>query len=222
MNLNFIKTWTNVLIKPKETFEKEKVNASILNSVFHIVIAYLIWIIFIYVKELTQSGEFYLNEFLMALAVTMLSVSLFFVLFQVCIYVIFKLMQIKGKLNEQIYFISLIFAPLIVIFSLLIWFMESIGLIGSTMLFMEPIYIAIGIILYASNLVRIALSETYNFHPKNLVFKIIFTLGITVLVLSLLLFIFNSITSNFPIKVPDSISGQISNYERYEDGYNKL
>lgn len=54
MNLNFLMSWINVLIKPKETFEKEKANASFLKGFVNLVTAAIIFVFL--------SGFFYFEQ----------------------------------------------------------------------------------------------------------------------------------------------------------------
>lgn len=154
------KKWINVLIKPKETFRKERNNASGEGAAKMVAVAGIIMGI-IYVVGFTffdtppmsvfgshEFGGKMLYGIVMILFMPMYAIIQVFML-SLVLYLFAKILGCKGDITIQTYLISLFAAPLMIIYILAI-------------ILPHGKVIAIITILYFLYLLVLALNETYN------------------------------------------------------------
>lgn len=196
MDLNFFNLWKEALIHPKETFKKEKANASLLKAIRNVGIAGLISGLFLglfysIILLLGGTSIFFPNirdvNFLTLYSVTILILLPIFciilILFESLVYFIFaKILGGKGKYTQQIYLMSLYWAPILII--------------STIVLILEFLHIAIYaitalvLLLYNLYLVTMALKETHEFSTIRAVLSWVIPLVIlTIILISFIVFL---------------------------------
>lgn len=165
MNLkDFLYLWKDALIHPKETFQKEKGNASLRKAIMNVLIAGIIPGIFILVfqafilSEITKVVAPIFNippfgffELFLFLFVFFLIAYIFHLLIiSFILFISAKILQGNGSFTTQTYLISIFFAPLILI---------SIFNLIPVLNFFTSIVIGI----YSLYLLTLSLQETHEF-----------------------------------------------------------
>lgn len=175
--------WYNALTKPKETFKKEKENASFSEAVKHIGLAGLIaGLIEIFVLLLGFTRISFLSTFnaiiLIIVLPPLLSILtiIFLLISSGIFYIPARIIGGKEKYKTQTYIFSLFLAPLIVIMV----FVSEIPYIGNIA--------NLALQIYAIYLFVIALRETHDFSTKKAI-----AAWITTMIIMVLLFVLTSI-----------------------------
>ncbi len=120
MNLDFISTWFNVLVKPKETFEKEKVNSSYYEGLKNFAIGLIIYAFlsaFFTAFFSTQSvhSGFSLQSIVNELILAVLFLIPFLLVYYVIFYILNAICNGSATFKEIFYLSSLFFAPFIIL-----------------------------------------------------------------------------------------------------------
>lgn len=148
----YFQKWYDALTKPKETFKKEKKNASLSEAAKNIGLAGLIAGIIQAIVTLALSTSLFSVVFAAASIVLMPIVSIIAMLIgSGVLYLLAKVFGGKGNFNTQTYLFSLYQAPIILI-ATLVSFIPVAGII-----------IGFVIELYALYLLTLALKETHNY-----------------------------------------------------------
>ena len=180
MNLNFFKTWFNVLIKPKETFQKEKKNVSINKGVINYYIVFLFYFILWFIIGYLLDSEYMLKPIeqnamiLLAVLVAPLAITILVSIWQGIIALVSAAFKGKGKIEEQYYLISLAFIPVIVIYSIKAMFLNSID-------FEIKKWIDLLLFVYLMYLMVLALEETHQYGKIKAIITVILSLVIILL-----------------------------------------
>ncbi|MEM2918100.1 MAG: YIP1 family protein [Candidatus Altiarchaeota archaeon] len=196
MNLkDFLYLWKDALIHPKETFQKEKGNASLRKAIMNVLIAGIIPGIFILVfqafilSEITKVVAPIFNippfgffELFLFLFVFFLIAYIFHLLIiSFILFISAKILQGNGSFTTQTYLISIFFAPLILI---------SIFNLIPVLNFFTSIVIGI----YSLYLLTLSLQETHEFSTlkavltwliPGILFVILIVLFVGILMISL-------------------------------------
>ncbi len=188
----FFQKWYGALIKPKETFKKEKKNADYSEAVKHIGIAGLIFgiISFIFVN-LGLYGSVNLNIINAGLSITAIllySLLIFFINSGI-LYIFAKIFGGRGKYETQTYLFSLFKSPMLIIVNFLLATANIFGMsaIGS--------WIVIGLTAYSLYLATLALKETHAYHMERAVATWLAPAAIYILI------IFAAYTYYFPLRI---------------------
>jgi len=145
----YFQKWYNALTKPKETFKKEKKNASLKEAIKNIGLGGLIGGVAAFISlTLTTSSPFFALSYIISVPIASI-ISL--IISSAVFYLFAKLFGGKGNYNLQTYLISLYRAPLLPIVNLF----AVIPLGG--------IIIRIAAEIYAIYLTTLALKETHNY-----------------------------------------------------------
>lgn len=144
--------WRDALTKPKETFKKEKKNASLSEALKNIGLAGLIAGVIQAIAVLALSASLFSVVFAAASIILMPIVSIVAMFIgSGVLYLLAKVFGGKGDFNTQTYLFSLYQAPIILIASLV----SFIPFAGTIIVFV--------IELYALYLLTFALKETHNY-----------------------------------------------------------
>ncbi len=183
---NFFGFWFDSLLHPKETFSKEIVNSSFKRGAANYLGAFILaGIISIFVANIIQPG-FSLEGLVSIILYFVVSIFVYFlyVLFsQLTLFCGAKIFSGKAKFVEQFYLMSIPFAPLIFIVSLVSNFAVSLGLLQIFVLF------AVGV--YSLFITYLFLKEIHGFKLG----KIIATLIVAGILTNLLLMTIGSVLS---------------------------
>ncbi len=148
----YFEKWCDALTKPKETFRKEKKNASLSEAAKNIGLAGLIVGIIQAIVVLAVSASLFSVIFAASSIILMPIFSIVAMLIgSGVLYLLAKLFGGKGDFNTQTYLFSLYQAPIILIASLV----SFIPFAGTIIVFV--------IELYALYLLTFALKETHNY-----------------------------------------------------------
>ena len=157
-------SWINVLIKPKETFEKEKANASFLKGFVNLVTAAIIFVFLSGFLMLFPGPNFswiFTTPILfreLTLFLTFLLPSLLF--FYLVFFILNKLVKGKATIKDQFYLSTLFISPLIIIITIINSFL------GRTQLYAGTVLIAVLFILYCVHLSSKIIFDAFEPKPR--------------------------------------------------------
>lgn len=174
----YFEKWRDALTKPKETFRKERKNASLKEAAKHIGLAGLIaGAISAAITLLTlSSAAFSIIYALFLLILTPISSILSLIIGSSILYLLAKLFGGKGDYSTQTYLLSLYQAPML----LLTTMVAFIPLAGAV--------INIAIAVYSLYLLTLALKETHNYSTGRAVATWLLSMIILAVVAALAVF----------------------------------
>jgi hypothetical protein len=149
------KTWKDALLKPKQTFKKEKKNANLGNAVKQVFIAGIIAGIVSAFAEISNSVAILVSTPFVAVIGLLLGSGIY--------YVFARLLGGKSKYREQTYLIALYTAPLSIyssIFSTMTILLASLGSLN--FIIALPILIMFGLSIYGLYLLTLVLKEAHG------------------------------------------------------------
>jgi hypothetical protein len=149
------KTWKDALLKPKQTFKKEKKNANLGNAVKQVFIAGIIAGIVSAFAEISNSVAILVSTPFVAVIGLLLGSGIY--------YVFARLLGGKSIYREQTYLIALYTAPLSIyssIFSTMTILLASLGSLN--FIIALPILIMFGLSIYGLYLLTLVLKEAHG------------------------------------------------------------
>ncbi|MFH1664315.1 MAG: YIP1 family protein [archaeon] len=174
---NFVLTWFNAFVHPKETFAKEKQKASFFIGLIYFLVAFFVF-------ELIEGMKLSLTTSPVlsgVIAVFVWMLVIFFILLAIWQGVLFLLVKLSGrktKIKEQFYLISLYFTPLLLLFALVRFPLE---LLGDKMFGILTYFLQFIVFLYSLYLLALALEEVYGYTKPNAFFTGFLSLVITLM-----------------------------------------
>lgn len=169
--------WYNVLLHPRETFKKEKSNATFKNVLIHMGLGGVIvgvTVSSIALFMMYAMGGFEIDLYILGILFLFgIIVGPLFVILNVLInsgilFIVAKLLKGKGSYVTQTYLISIFIVPLVIIDSSILLVFSFTGL-WPPPLIMAIILNIIGLILlvYALYLLTLALKETHSYSTRK-------------------------------------------------------